>query len=241
MRRRMAGPRLIEAFAEVYPEAFFIEVGSNDGSQHDHLKEAIRTRPWRGLMVEPVPYVFERLRENYGSLDRVELENAAIADRDGSVTFFHLRRDEEDASLPDWYDAIGSLSREAVAGHVDHIPDIESRIVETEVPALTFSALCERHAIERFDLLLIDTEGYDLEILKQVEFDRFRPRLVIYEHFHLSAAERAEGEARLRDHGYETLSEGFDTWCLRGGGADALAQAWERAIPAIPALSAHEG
>ena len=225
---------------DVYPEPFFVEVGSNDGSQHDHLKAMIRGRPWRGIMVEPVPYVFDRLRDNYGGLERIALENVAIADREGRLPFYHLEQDQDDASLPEWYDAIGSFSRDAIASHVEHIPDIESRIVEVEVPALTFDSLCAKHDVAAIDLLLVDTEGYDHEILKGVDLDRWQPRLLIYEHYHLSPAERDACRERLAGFGYETMAEGFDTWCLRAGPDDALATVWRRARPGIPALSAHE-
>ena len=238
MRRRLAGPKVIDAFARSYPEARFIEIGANDGVQHDHLAAMIRDRPWRGLMVEPVPYVFERLRANYGDLDRVALENAAIADHDGTVSFYYLREDPQRDSLPDWYDAIGSLSRAAVAGHAEHIPDIEERIVEAEVPALTVASLCAKHGIDDFDLLLVDAEGYDREIVNQVDLDRWRPRLLVYEHYHLSVDERRECEGQVIGHGYETMAEGFNTWCLRDGPDDDLARVWRRVKPAIPALLA---
>jgi FkbM family methyltransferase len=238
MRRRLAAPKLIDAFARAYPEPRFIEIGANDGVQHDHLAEMIRTRHWRGLMVEPVPYVFERLRANYGDLGRVELENAAVADGDGTVRFYHLREAEDHESLPDWYDAIGSLSREAVAAHGDHIPDIDERIVQIEVPALTFESLCAKHGIDDFDLLLVDAEGYDREILNQVDLDRWRPRLLVYEHYHLSAEERRECELRVAEHGYQTMAEGFNTWCLHEAPDDELARVWRRVEPAIPALFA---
>jgi hypothetical protein len=55
---RLAGPRLLAAFADAYPEAAFVEIGSNDGEQHDHLRRHIREHRWRGLMVEPVPYFY---------------------------------------------------------------------------------------------------------------------------------------------------------------------------------------
>ena len=74
-------PQLLRAFADAYPHAFFVEIGSNDGEQHDHLRPFILSRPWRGIMVEPVPYVFERLRRNYESQGRIELENVAVAER----------------------------------------------------------------------------------------------------------------------------------------------------------------
>jgi FkbM family methyltransferase len=86
----MAGPRLIAAFADAFPDALFVEVGSNDGRKHDHLRAHIEERGWRGVMVEPVPYVFERLRRNYGDNGRVRLENVAVAGHDGRMPFWHL-------------------------------------------------------------------------------------------------------------------------------------------------------
>ena len=88
---RLAGPKLLQAFGAAYPSAVFIEIGSNAGDHHDHLRPLILSRQWRGLMVEPVPYVFDRLQSNYGDLDRVTLVNVAIADRDGRLPFYHLR------------------------------------------------------------------------------------------------------------------------------------------------------
>jgi FkbM family methyltransferase len=238
--RRLAGPRLIRAFADAHPEAFFIEIGSNDGVQHDYLRPFILERAWRGVMVEPVPYVFERLRRNYGSLERVELENAAIADRDGTLPFFHLREADpaERDRLPGWYDGIGSFSREVVASHAAHIPDIESRVVRAEVPALTFESLCRKHDVSRLDLLLVDTEGYDFEIVKSIDLAARHPRLLTYEHYHLDPADRARCAEYVREHGYETMEEGFDTWCLDPRAEDRLTDVWRGLRPAVPGISA---
>jgi FkbM family methyltransferase len=240
--RRLAGPRLIRVFAETHPDAFFIEIGSNDGVQHDYLRPFIVDRPWSGVMVEPVPYVFERLRRNYGSLERVELENAAIADRDGTLPFYHLREaaPDEREELPGWYDGIGSFSREVVASHVAHIPDVESRVVRAEVPAMTFESLCRKHRVSKLDLLLIDTEGYDFEIVKSIDLSARHPRLLVYEHYHLDPGERQLCAERVRDHGYETMEEGFDTWCLDTGADDRLTAAWRGLGPAVPGISASD-
>src|SRR5690606_35501813 len=143
---------------------------------------------------------------------------AAIADRDGHVPFFHLvdpPADLAQAGLPDWYDGIGSLSRDAVLGHVRHIPDIDERLVESEVPALTYASLLRRHGVERVDLLVVDTEGHDWAILRTIDLSERPPRLVVYEHYHLGPDERAGCRAYLERAGYETIEEGFDTFCLR--------------------------
>jgi FkbM family methyltransferase len=241
IQRRLAGPKLLEAFGAAYPRAFFVEIGSNDGEQHDHLRPLILAREWRGLMVEPVPYVFERLRQNYGELDRVTLVNVAIADRDGELPFFHLREagPEERESLPHWYHGTGSFSREAVLGHAKDIPDVEERLVTTTVPCVTFDSLRARYEVERVDLLLVDTEGYDWELLRGIDLQGVRPRLVIYEHFHLDPDDRAEALARFAELGYETLEEGFDTFCLDPIDDD-LTRRWRGLRPAVGGVSVHD-
>ena len=90
-----------------------------------------------------------------------QLRAAATADRAGERRDRRQRRraallpparsatPERARELPDWYDGIGSFSRDAVLGHAAHIPDIESRIVSSEVPALTFESLCRKQPRRR--------------------------------------------------------------------------------------------
>jgi FkbM family methyltransferase len=238
--RRLAGARLLRGFAARYPRAFFVEIGANDGQQHDPLRELILSRDWRGIMVEPVPFVFERLRRNYAGLGRVALENVAIADRVGTRPFYHLAEaaPEERAALPGWYDGIGSFSRGAVLEHGRDIPGIDERLVRTEVPCLTLEALLERHAVDRVDLLLVDAEGYDWEILRRTDLESIRPRLVIYEHYHLAQEDRELARTRLTAAGYECKEEGFDTFCVDARIQDALLRAWRRLRPVEPGISA---
>jgi FkbM family methyltransferase len=236
---RLAGPKLLRAFGEAFPAAVFVEIGANDGEQHDHLRPMILEHEWRGVMVEPVPYVFERLRSNYATMERVAVENAAIADGDGLRPFYHLApaADYESEGLPQWYDGIGSFSRDSVLDHQRLIPDIESRLMQTEVRCLTFDSLCASHGLDRVDLLLVDTEGYDYEVLRHIDFTRHRPVLVIYEHYHLSPTDQAACQAMMQGAGYDTMSEGFDTWCLRPEAEPGLTGRWRRLRPAVPALS----
>ena len=242
VRARLAGPKILHAFALAYPEAVFVEIGSNDGEQLDHLRSLILQCNWRGVMVEPVPYVFERLRDNYAALERVTLENAAITGADGHQLFFHLAQVDDPAreKLPPWYDAIGSFSREHLLIHKPAIPDIEQRVVETRVPCLTFDSLCQKHGLDAVDLLSIDTEGHDYEILRHIDLRRHAPVLVIYEHFHLDREAREACRRMMQQSGYDTMEEGYDTWCLRAGAHSDLRRTWRRARPAVPGQVAYE-
>lgn len=208
---------------------FFIQIGSNDSSQGDPLRQFVLTRPWTGIMVEPVKYVFDRLSENYRHRSNLTLENIAISATNGPQDFFHLAQTDED--LPSWYTQLGSFSRQTVMDHADSIPDIESRIISTQVTCMTFDALCQKHSIKQIDLIHIDTEGYDFEIIKLIDLDRYRPTLVIYEHKHLNDRSRANCRSHLESNGYDTIEDGRDTIALHKAEIEAaksrLAKTWE--------------
>jgi FkbM family methyltransferase len=233
-RRRLMGPRLLEAFADAFPRAFFIEIGANDGVEDDHLRPFIVENEWSGIMVEPVPHLFERLRRNYAGLERVVLENVAIADRDGRVPFYHPPEGD--------FDKIGSFSRETTLrlARALQFPDLDDRIVTTEVPCLSFESQCRRHHVERLDLLVVDTEGYDFEILKRIDFSAHSTRLLVYEHGLLSSRDRSACRAYVEGHGYATREEELDTWCLDIRADDGLTRAWHGLRPGAPGTSAEE-
>jgi FkbM family methyltransferase len=245
-QQELAGPRILHAFAEAYPRAVFIEIGANDGVQYDQLRPFIVSLPWVGVMVEPVPWLFQRLRDNYRGKEGLAFENAAVGDIDGVVPFYYVPPAEDHEGDPSWSDAMGSLSRAEVERTVKatrefaarasnvRIPDLSSRIERIEVPSLTFESLCRKHDIERLDLLLIDAEGYDWEIIKGIDFGRCRPRLLIFENVHLTAEERDQSVAHLEGLGYELTYEGIDTWCHDPRADDALARCWERMQAAAP-------
>ncbi len=208
-------PIIMARLAQRRPQAFFLQIGANDGLQQDHLRDAIEHQQWSGILIEPVPYVFRKLHAHYGNNPRLKLENVAIADHDGMQTFHYLREASPEENMPDWYNAIGSFRREVVLKHVWGIPDIESRLLSQEVPCMTLATLCARHAISRADLIQIDTEGYDYEIIKLIDFDRLRPTVLLFEHHHLSVDDRRACLAHLDRLGYETHHEVLDTLCLR--------------------------
>ena len=182
------------------------------------------------------------MQQNYGAFDNVVLENAAIGPIDGLMPFFHLAdaTEEERARLPSWYDGVGSFGKEVVLGHAKDIPDVEERLVVTDVRTLTFGGLCERNGVERIDLLLIDTEGFDWEIIRLIDLPKWSPTLLIYEHFHLSPQARLDCARHLNGIGYATMEEGFDTFCLGRQADIQLRDAWGRLRPAVSGVSVND-
>ena len=178
----------------------FLQIGANDGKSDDHLHSFILAYSWRGVLLEPVRYLFDRLVANYRDVDGLVFVNKALAEQDGRRTLFRLR--ETTDALPKWYQQIGSLQRQVILSHSHAIPHIEDYLIEEEVDCISFSKLVYLYNVKNLDLILIDTEGYDLNILRTIDFERFRPSLIIYEEKHLSNAERAEAHRLLSSYGY---------------------------------------
>jgi len=60
-------------------KAVIIQIGSNDGVSNDPVHELLLEREkWSAVFVEPVPYVFDRLKSNYPSSSRFVFENSLI-------------------------------------------------------------------------------------------------------------------------------------------------------------------
>lgn len=185
-------------------ELFFIQVGANDGRHDDPLHRLVVEHPgWRGLFVEPVPYLFERLKSTYGSDDRFRFIRAAITDKTGTERFYYV--DPEAANelgdrAPPSMEQLGSFHRQLIVDYRNGL--LEPFIVDIEVPCLTWARLVGDCGVERIDLLHIDTEGHDYRILRQLDLRRDRPRVILYEHKHLSVADAATARRMLTEAGY---------------------------------------
>ena len=231
-RRTLVGPKLLVAFADAYPSAYFVEIGANDGQQSDQLREQVEDGSWHGLMVEPQAEPFSRLSDTYGGEDRLTLENVAISDHDGTITMYSIAppQEREDGELLGSYDLLGSVDKEALLSH-EWVSDGEQRISSQEVSCLTLASLFEKHGVDALDLMLVDTEGYDFEIVRQLDAGLPRPRLLIYEHCLMAKDDRARCRELVERLGYEVIEEMLDSWCLDTAIDDELTALWRRLAP----------
>src|SRR6185503_21133022 len=75
---------ILYALALTRPDAFFIQVGSNDASFGDPLHPFLDIAQWSGIMIEPVPAIFERLVRKHGMRKGIVFEQVAIASTEGT-------------------------------------------------------------------------------------------------------------------------------------------------------------
>src|SRR5262249_35234617 len=63
---------------------FFVQVGANDGVRSDPLRSLVLEHRLAGLLIEPLPDQYARLRENYAGQPQLRFENCAVAEHDGT-------------------------------------------------------------------------------------------------------------------------------------------------------------
>jgi FkbM family methyltransferase len=207
-------------------QASFVVIGAMDGVSFDEFHSHVRNYQWSGLLVEPIPEQFRRLVSNYtaiGCSPGNRYENSAIAEHDGTIQMLTIHQEAVDSGKV--HECYGGMSaiyppRNGLASEGD--AETVRRYGEIiEVPCITLQTLLERHRVEAFDVLCIDAEGWDFKILRQLDFSRWRPKLIRIEYINLSHDEKAAVAELLDQHQYCSCADGINL--------DAVAvEIWDR-------------
>jgi FkbM family methyltransferase len=186
---------------------FFVQIGANDGVADDPIKTFIKENHWQGLMVEPIAYLFERLKQNYRDFP-IQFENSAIASQTGTQIFY---RTTQSANLPIWHEMIGSLKQEILQKHQKDFAELGKFLIEEEVKCLTFNDLKEKYKLSKIDFILIDTEGSDAEILQTIDLQELKTEMVIFEHRHLTFEVYKKTLLLLKKQDFQYFRAKYDT------------------------------
>jgi FkbM family methyltransferase len=171
------------------------------------------------LFVEPVPYLFDRLKRNYAGHPRFLFENSVV--NDGSnITFYWVAEQAKESipGLPDWYDQLGGFDRAHITRH---IPELEGHIQEADLSGITLDHLFAKHDIAKIDLLHIDTEGADFKVLSQLDLNKHTPKIILYERKHLSKKEEDASILFLKEC-YVLYNLGADILAIERGTNKAM-------------------
>jgi FkbM family methyltransferase len=200
---------------------YFIQIGANDGITGDKLHRYIETYKWEGILVEPVPYIFERLKQNYIHNSNLIFENSAIGEVNGNLPFYSISEMNSDGVRHSeilsghGLDQLGSFDRKTIFKHAGMIPNFESFVQEIMVPTITLSDLFKKHSVKQIDLLQVDTEGYDYEILNNASFDDVMPEILIFEHQHMSRKQYKSLISKFKKNGFHFFINGWDTIAIK--------------------------
>ena len=168
-------------------DGFYIDIGSGH-PVYDNMSFAFYLKGWRGITVEPNPWL-ARLTRAVRPRDRhVEALVGAAA---GEATFY----------LVDEFHGLSTM----IAGHAKAAQTQFGKSSQAvTVPVTTLKELCAQHAPPAFDFLKVDVEGAEQDVLLNGDWKRYRPRVVVVEAlapYTLAPAWEA-WEPFLAEHGY---------------------------------------
>ncbi|MEM9264725.1 MAG: FkbM family methyltransferase [Cyanobacteria bacterium P01_F01_bin.13] len=190
----------------------FVQIGAHDGVWCDPINNYVKKYHWHGLLVEPQLNAFKKLVENYTDEPQLKFENALILNQDKeNVSLYTVRHEEGNEALFKLA-YMARLDRDSLVRELSNfgLKNADSLVEAIKVPALTIPTLLDKHNIRTLDLLVIDTEGYDFEILKMFDLSKIRPAIIQLEIVHLSAEDKDACFAYLASHGYRTATVVFD-------------------------------
>lgn len=187
---------------------YFVQIGAFDGRRYDPIYQWVRAHGWRGLLIEPQPQFFDELVENYRGVEGLEFRRIAVGVRKERRPFYSVAIEEgvtRDAGM------IASFDRETLLSHRKFVPGLDSLVRSEEIECEALNDLLAGVPSERIDLLQIDVEGFDHELIRVLDLDRFAPSIVRFEHLHLSTEQHEACVGKLVGHGYRVCLEEHDT------------------------------
>jgi len=139
-----------------YENGFYIECGANDGVTQSYSYE-LEKKNWKGILIEPSLVAFEKCVYNRSS-DNIFINCALVADNKDTIL------GDFDGSL------MASVNGERL--NRNKLEQVKSR---------TLTSILDEHNVNNIDLFSLDVEGYELEVLKGLDFNRYSPKYLLIE------------------------------------------------------------
>jgi FkbM family methyltransferase len=184
----------------------FIQIGANDGVSFDFLNEFVIKRNSEGIVVEPVKEYFNELTQNYKDYPKIIKINKAVHPLLKRVAINRISPNAVE-KYPDWVKGIASLD----AKHHKKTGIDSCDIVEEIVKADNLMNIVNQNVInKKIDYFQVDTEGFDYEVIKMIDFNVIKPNIIKYESVHLNDQDRNALKLLLNEHGYFLFKESGD-------------------------------
>ncbi|GMQ83084.1 MAG: hypothetical protein BMS9Abin05_2562 [Rhodothermia bacterium] len=171
--------RKLEKFLN-FDNGFFIEIGGWDGITYSNTLFFERFRNWRGILIEPSPNEFLKCRIN-----RPNSHVVCCA----CVPFDYAKQ-----FVPMTYCASMTIAHSS-EGARNQISDIgehvlsgrkflksDETVYEFGALAKPLTSILDEHGIRNdIDLLVLDVEGFEMNVLKGIDFSRHAPKYICVE------------------------------------------------------------
>ena len=164
---------------------FYVDVGASDPVRFNNTKR-FYSRGWHGINIEPDVRKWRRLMsERPRDLNL----NIGVAESSGILDYYKM--------YPDNLSTFSAEERSAAESRGFLCEDV------VPVPVKSLTSVLEEAHVEDIDFMSVDTEGFDMVVLRSNDWDRFRPTVICVESAPRGAMAETSGQkAYLAERGY---------------------------------------
>ena len=148
-------------------EGLFVEIGCIDGRRFSNTLR-LEERGWRGICVEAHADYIESLKINRPNSI---VCHCAVAEKDNDEVAFYANSRGSLSTLDE--------SREAEFRR--KFGNYFTGFVKQEVNARTLTTIFNENNIESIDFMSLDIEGYEVEAIRGLDLDRYKPEIMVIE------------------------------------------------------------
>lgn len=193
---QMGEDLIIDKFLRYKKKGFYVDVGAGDPTRFSNTKR-FYGRGWTGINIEPNPYSYKKLAL---SRQRDINLNIGIGKILSNLVFYFF--------LPETLSTFSLKDKERVQSQGYRC------INEIKTPVFKLSETLEKYCRQKIDFLSIDVEGFEFEVLKSNDWQKFYPELIcvetakhtsplIQDQHRVSREEKMATEKYLADFGYK--------------------------------------
>tara|TARA_Y100001970_G_scaffold265330_1_gene352815 strand:+ start:486 stop:1097 length:612 start_codon:yes stop_codon:yes gene_type:complete len=157
-----------------------------------HIKDEIsKIKDSSILLVEPVPHNISAIKENLKEFKNIHLEPVAVASVRETKDFFFVKATSINKLKKHWASGIGSFNKNHLLNHrTKRFLIEEDDIDKIPIKTVKFEDLIEKYFITEIDKILIDIEGYEYEILKDMDLKKVRINSILFEYKHFDGYQK---------------------------------------------------
>ena len=160
------------------------------------------------LLVEPVPYNYQILENEYKDHPDILICKNAILDKVKKDNFYYVKKDSISKLGKHWASQIGSFDKKHILNHKNKRFDIQEEDIQTvEVEFITFSDLIKKYSINSIDKLQIDVEGAEYVIMNSINYQETKINKIFFESKHFDGT-FTEGN-KLKEIKEKLISSGY--------------------------------
>ena len=97
----------------------------------------------------------------------------AISTCSGKKKFWHLKKTK---GLKSGYDQLGSFNKKIMLNNMKNWNFYNGIVTKSIVKCVTLDKLLQKNRVTKVDVFSIDVEGYDYQVIKQINFEKIRPK-----------------------------------------------------------------